>query len=96
MARSAVEYDEQMMIGVGFGELFEEALQAPTVHPRQIQAEVLSRCGFERRIEVGPLVGAPDDVGRTKAFGAVSPAVPVLMRPKRASSRARTFSGLLR
>src|SRR5215216_6316315 len=36
-----------MILGVGFGELFEESLQAPCVHPRKIKAEALSRCGFE-------------------------------------------------
>src|SRR5215207_3068869 len=65
------------MMGVGFGKLFEEALQTPTVHPGQVKAEGLSRSGLHCRIEVGPFVGAPDDVGRTKAFGTVSPPVPV-------------------
>src|SRR3712207_4565502 len=77
MAWSAVEHDEQVVVGVGFGELFEETLQAPTVHPGQVKAEALSRCGLERRIEVGPLVGAPDDVGWTKTLRAVSPPVPI-------------------
>jgi hypothetical protein len=36
MARSTIEHDEQMVIGIGFGELVEETLQAPAVHPRQI------------------------------------------------------------
>src|SRR5215216_7321279 len=77
MAWSTVEHDEQMVVGVGFGELFEETLQASCVHPGQVKAEALSRCGLECRIEVGPLVGAPDDVGWAKAFGTVSPPVPV-------------------
>ena len=66
-----------MVVGVGFGEPFEETLQASSVHPRQIKAEALSRGGFERRIEVRPLVGAPDDVGWTKPLRTVSPPVPV-------------------
>jgi hypothetical protein len=77
MARSTIEYDEQMVLGVGFGDLFEERLQAPTVHPRKIKTEALSRCGFDCRIQVGPLVGAADDVGWTKALRTVSPPVPV-------------------
>jgi hypothetical protein len=36
MARSTIEHDEQVVVRVGFGEPFEETLQAPTVHPRQI------------------------------------------------------------
>jgi hypothetical protein len=34
MAWGTIEYDEQMVLGVGLGDLFEERLQAPTVHPR--------------------------------------------------------------
>ena len=77
MTRSTIEYDEQMMIGVGFGDLFEERLQAPTVHPRKIKTEALSRCGFDCRVEVGPLVGAPEDVGWRKPLRTISPPVPV-------------------
>jgi hypothetical protein len=66
-----------MVVGVGFGELVKETLQAPTVHPRKIKAEALSRCRLECRIQVGPLVGAPDDVGWTKSLRTVSPPVPV-------------------
>src|SRR5215212_1333326 len=77
MTRSTIEHNEQMMIGVGFGEPFEERLQAPTVHPWQIQAEAFSRCWLECRVEVGPLVGAADYVGRAKAHRTVAPPVPV-------------------
>jgi hypothetical protein len=66
-----------MVVTVSLGELFEETLQAPSVHPRKINAEALSCCRLDRRIEVSPLVGAPDDVGWTKAFGRVSPLVPI-------------------
>src|SRR5215204_4359197 len=77
MAWGTIEHQEQMVLGVGFGEPFEERLQAPTVHPWQIQTEPLSCCGLERRIEVGPLVGTPNDVGRTKALRTVALCVPV-------------------
>jgi hypothetical protein len=77
MARSTIEHDQQMVVAVGFGELFEETLQASTVHPGKIETEALSRCRFDRRIEVGPLVGAPDDVGRTKPLRTVASPVPV-------------------
>jgi hypothetical protein len=73
MAWSAVEHDdEQMVVGVGFGKLklVKEALQASCVHPGQVKAEALSRCRLECCIQVGPLVGAPDDVGRTKPLRA--------------------------
>jgi hypothetical protein len=36
MARSTIEHDEQMVLGIGFGEPFEETLQASSVHPWQI------------------------------------------------------------
>jgi hypothetical protein len=36
MARSTIEHDEQVVVRVGFGELFEETLQASSVHPWQI------------------------------------------------------------
>src|SRR5215210_2822112 len=77
MARSTIEHDEQMVLGVGFGELFEETLQTSSVHPRKIKAEALSRCRLERRIQIGPLVGSSHDVGRPKPLRAVSPPVPV-------------------
>src|SRR5215211_1105344 len=77
MAWSAVEHDEQMVLGVGFGKLVKEALQASCVHPGQVKAEALSCCRLECCIQVGPLVGAPDDVGRTKPLWAVAPSVPV-------------------
>jgi hypothetical protein len=77
MTRSTIEHDEQMVLGVGFGDLFEERLQAPTVHPRKIKTEAFSRCGLDRRIEVGPLGGAADDVGWAKALRTVTSPVPV-------------------
>src|SRR5215208_325045 len=77
MTRGAVQHNEQMMLRVGFGELFEEYLQTSAIHPRQVKAEALSRGGLDRRIEVSPLVGAPHHVGRAKAFGTVAPPVPV-------------------
>ena len=77
MTWSTVEHEKKVMIRVGFGELVEETLQASTVHPRKIKAEALSRSGFNRRIEVGPLVGTFDDVGRTKPLRAVASPVPI-------------------
>src|SRR5215203_754445 len=77
MAWGAIEYDDQVLVGVGLGELFEEGLQTSSVHPGQVKTETLSRRGFDCRIKVGPLVGALDDVGRAKALRTVSPPVPV-------------------
>src|SRR5215211_8881191 len=77
MTRSTIEHDEKMVLGVGFRDLFEERLQAPTVHPWKIKTGAFSRCGFDCRVEVGPLVGAPHDVGRTEPLRAVAPPVPV-------------------
>ena len=65
------------MLRVGFRELVEKYLQTSAIHPRQIKAEALPRCRLDSRIEVSPLVGAPDDVGWTKAPGTVAPPVPV-------------------
>ena len=66
-----------MVVGVGFGKLVKEALQTPTVHPGQVKAEALSRSGLHCRIQVGPFVGAPNDVGWPKALRAVASSVPV-------------------
>jgi hypothetical protein len=77
MARSTIEHDKQMVLRIGFREPFEETLQAPTVHPRKIKAEALSRCRLERSIQIGPLVGSSHDVGWTKPLRTVSPPVPV-------------------
>ena len=77
MTRSTIEHDEQMVLGVGFGDLFEERLQALTVHPRKIETEAFARCGLDRCVEVGPLIGAANDVGRAKALRTVTPPVPV-------------------
>lgn len=77
MARSAIEHNEQMMVRIVFGEPFEETLQATAVHPRKIKAVALPIGGIYGRIEIGPLVGTPHCVGRTKAFWAVASCVPV-------------------
>src|SRR5215203_6371987 len=77
MAWGTIEDDEQVVMGVGFGKLLKEALQTPTVHPGQVKAETLSRSRLHCRIQVGPFVGAPDDVGWAKALRTVSPPVPV-------------------
>src|SRR5918995_907805 len=65
------------MVGVAFGELVEEDLQASGVHPWQAKTKALSGRGLHRRVEVGPLVGASHHVGRANPFRAVAPRVPV-------------------
>src|ERR671921_2761587 len=77
VAWGAVEHYQQVVFGVSLGELAEEYLQASVVHPRQVKAEALPRGGFHRRVEVGPLVGAPNDVGRTEPLRTLAPPVPV-------------------
>ena len=72
MARNAIEHDDQMVVGVvGFGESVEKCLQASSIHTRQVKAEAPSGGGLDRRVEVGPFVGASDDdVGRAEPSGA--------------------------
>src|SRR5215208_4726476 len=77
VAWGAVEHYQQMVFGVSLREFAEEYLQASVVHPRQVHAEALPRGGLHRGVEVGPLVGAPHDVGRPEPLGAVAPPVPV-------------------
>ncbi len=77
VAWGAVEHDEQVVLGIGLGELLEEHLQTSIVHPRQIHAEALSRRRLHRGVQVGPFVGAPHDVGRAEPFGTVASTVPV-------------------
>jgi hypothetical protein len=80
------------MVRIAFGELIEEDLQASGVHPRQVKTKALSGGGLHRCVEVGPLVGASHEVGRAKPLRTVAP-VCQLISPKRASSKAITFSG---
>src|ERR687897_1613496 len=82
------------MIGIDLTEVPKELLETHPIHARQVEAETLARDGIECSVEVGPLVGAADDVGRTKAFWAVKRLLCQLISPKRASSKAKTFSGL--
>src|SRR5215207_1123010 len=53
------------MVAVGSGEFCEELLEA------------LPTRGVHRRVQVGPLIDAPDDVGRAKPLRAVASSVPV-------------------
>ena len=94
MARGAIEHHNQPMIGIDLTEAPKELLKTHPIDARQVKAETLARDGIECSVEVGPLVGAADEVGRTKAFRAVTSSVPVLISPKRASSKAKTFSAL--
>src|ERR671910_23150 len=77
VAGGAVEHHQQVVFGVSLGELAEEYLQRSVVHPRQLQVEALPRGGLHRGVEVGPLLGAPHDVGRAEPLRAVAPPVPV-------------------
>ncbi len=77
MAWSTVQHDEQVMLGVALREFVEEHLQASVVHPRQIQAEALSGGGLDRRVQVGPFVGALHYIGWSEPRGAVASPMPV-------------------
>ncbi len=66
-----------MMVGICFTEALQERLKTQAIHARQVMREALSAGGIERGIEVGPLVGSPDGVGRAKALGTIAPSVPV-------------------
>jgi hypothetical protein len=75
------------MIGIDLTEVPKELLETHPIHARQVKAETLACGGIDRGVEVGPLVGAADDVGRTKAFRAVSSSVPL------DQSKARLIKG---
>jgi hypothetical protein len=87
MARGAIEHHNQPMIDIDLTEVPKELLETHSIHARQVKAETLARDGIECSVEVGPLVGAADDVGRTKAFGALTSCVPV------DQSKARLIKG---
>jgi hypothetical protein len=87
MARGAIEHHNQPMIGIDLTEVPKELLETHPIHARQVKAETLARDGIECSVEVGPLVGAADDIGRTKAFRAVTSSVPV------DQSKARLIKG---
>src|SRR4051812_19614530 len=77
VARGVVEHDYQVMVGVGFAKVFQERLKTAPVHAGQVKAQALARCRIDRYVEVGPLVGTPYYVRRTKAFGTITSSVPV-------------------
>ena len=77
MARRAVEDEEEMLIGVSLGELLQEYLQASFVHPWQVHTEALSTGWLHRRVQIGPLVSAFDDIRWTEPNRAVAPPMPV-------------------
>jgi hypothetical protein len=77
VARRAVEDDEKVMIGVSLGELLQEYLKASLIHPWQLHAEALSTPRLQRRVQVGPFVGAFDDIRWTEPKRAVASAMPV-------------------
>jgi hypothetical protein len=77
MARGAIEHHNQPMIGIDLTEVPKELLETHPIHARQVKAETLARDGIDRGVEIGPLVGAADDVGWTKAFRTVTSLVPV-------------------
>jgi hypothetical protein len=87
MARGAIEHHNQPMIGIDLTEVSKELLETHPIHARQVKAETLARDGIECSVEVGPLVGAADDVERTKAFRAVTSSVTV------DQSKARLIKG---
>ena len=94
MARGAIEHHNQPMIAIDLTEVPKELLQTHPIDARQLKAETFVRDGIERSVEVAPLVGAAEEVGRTKAFRALTSSVPGDQSKERASSKAKTFSGL--
>jgi hypothetical protein len=64
MAWRAVEYDEKVVIGVSLGEFVQEYLQRhPSSIPgRRYMQKTLPAGGFERRVQISPLVGAFGDL----------------------------------
>ena len=77
MARRAVKDQKQVLIGVSLGEFLQEHLEASVVHPGQLHAEALSTRRLQRRVQVGPFVGAFDDIRWTEPKRAVASAMPV-------------------
>ena len=77
VAWGTVEHDEEVMIGVSLREFVQEHLKTPVVHPRQAHTEALPARGFDRRVQIGPLVSAFDDPRRTKPRRTVAPVAPV-------------------
>src|SRR5918993_2765796 len=66
-----------MMVSICFAQVLQKRLKTQAIHARQVKAQALAAGGIERCIEIGPLVGASDDVGRAKALRTISPSVPV-------------------
>jgi hypothetical protein len=87
MARGAIEYHNQPMIGIDLTEVPNELLETPPIYAWQLKAETFARDGIECSVEVGPLVAAAEDVGQTKAFRTITYSVPV------DQSKARLIKG---
>src|SRR5215204_1469395 len=77
MAWRAVEDDEKVVIGVSLCELLQEYLKASVIHPGQVHTETLPGRGFDRRVEISPLVSAFHDPRWTGPHRAVAPPMPV-------------------
>jgi hypothetical protein len=58
-----------MMVGIRFTEVLQERLQTEPIHTGQVEAEAIPVGWIERRVEVGPLAGAPHDLRRAKPCG---------------------------
>ncbi|MCA1605671.1 MAG: hypothetical protein LC775_09410, partial [Acidobacteria bacterium] len=54
VARSAIEHDQQMMVGICSAQFLQERFQTKAIHPGQVKAQALARCGVNRGVEVGP------------------------------------------
>jgi hypothetical protein len=65
------------MLSICFAQVLQKRLKTQAIDAGQVKREALATGGIERCIEIGPLVGSSDDVGRAKAPGTISPSVPV-------------------
>ena len=76
MARGTIEHHNQAMVGIRLTKTLQERFEAAAVKTRKVNTETLARCGIDRSVEVGPLVGAMHHIRRAKPSGTVALLMP--------------------
>ena len=65
------------MVGICLTKTLQERFEAAALKTWKVNTETLARCGINRRVQIGPLVGAMHHIGRTKPSGTVALLMPV-------------------
>jgi hypothetical protein len=69
VARGTIEHHNQAMVGICLTKTLQERFEAAALKTWKVNTETLARCGIDRSVQIGPLVGAMHHIGRTKPSG---------------------------